>query len=387
MNARVHEFPANVIVKQRTPIIDRKAPIVLPLIRPKPVARSCANSGLLLDRTQCGLEVYHCQLHGTCSHQERAGVKWCETCRDFAPLQPRPPIRIDEKTYWPELGGKRFNSSIIEHRMPAQPGGMASEYVYAYRSKWGDADVSIARLDKDFQPIPGELPVQLDLNHAQAETGREDPRLFRHKGKLHLWYIGWNGRQSKWNQANVCFARLNGQTLQVEDKFCPEVPNRQPWEKNHSYFELAGELYAIYSIVPHRVLKILCNQVTNEWTTRTTSKWQHGHLRGGASPVMHNGEFYHFFHGMYDSTPISQRLYSVGVATFEPRPPFRITRMTHQPIDVATKTPFRGGASVIFPCGAMLVDGNWVVSMGVHDDWSELRFYDSKWIDEQLEAV
>lgn len=292
----------------------------------------------------------------------------------FTPLTAKRVIHFDRHNLEKESGGDRLNPSIIDHE---------DGYVFAYRNSWGNANVSIIRLNKDFQPI-GRAK-QLNLSHSLASNGREDPRLFRHKGKLHLSYILWNGyrRTKEWRKASVGFARLNNDTLEVEDKFCPDIPGRNSWEKNHSYFDYQGETHCVYSSRPHKVLKVLCNSVTDAYETSAELNWGYGEIRGGASPVLVGSEYWHFFHGMLERN--RGRLYTLGLICFEAAPPFRITRYTPIPLDIANN-PSRN-IDVIFPGGAVKVGNEWCIAMGVDDDHCELRFYEASEVEACLRSV
>ena len=78
-------------------------------------------------------------------------------------------------------------------------------------------------------------------------------------------------------------------------------------------------------------------------------------MRGGASPVLFNHAFYNFFHYMTDAH--GHRLYSVGVYTFDTDPPYRVRRMTMQPIDVAEVNK-RYLIDVLFPVSAFIAGDN-----------------------------
>lgn len=380
----------NVPILKRSTVENRqsKARHPLPvLLRGVDQARHCAHLGKMLDKSTCGQEVYVCSKHGTCTLQKRAcgeGMAFCLDCKNFqvssvidsnlfreATTASRI-IRIDENKLLPQYMGKRLNSSL----MPFENG-----YLYAWRNDWGNACIWAVKLDRNLQPIGNGK--RLGLNHRYAMSGREDPRLFMHKGKPHIWFTGWMGmRSTEWQKANILFARLNSQ-LNVEDIFFPDIPNRDSYEKNHAYFDFQDKTFCVYSISPHIVHQVYCNKVIKTYTTENSIKWRYGHLRGGASPVLHQGEYWHFFHGMSEVN--GKRLYSIGVAVFEARPPFRIIKVTHEPLDVAV--PDSAGFGCIFPCGAFHEDNHWVISCGVQDRWSELRYYSDQQIDAVLESL
>jgi predicted GH43/DUF377 family glycosyl hydrolase len=189
----------------------------------------------------------------------------------------------------------------------------------------------------------------------------------------------------RWNMANMLYARL-GPSLDVERIFFPSIPGRASWEKNHVYFEHDRRLYFIYSVSPHVVLEVEDDKVISRHETPTETEWDSGHMRGGCSPVLHRGKFYHFFHGTAERA--GGRLYSLGCAVFEAAPPFRILRITHAPLDEGDPATNPGkGADVIFPGGAVFLNGQWMIAMGVHDRYSELRFYSESYVESMLSPI
>lgn len=355
-------------------------------------AALCKHRGALIDKTPCGGEVYACKKRGTCSLQPQTcenGMALCLDCHQYAvddneneeqlaimpELPERDPIRFDQTNLDAESGGVRLNGSMIPYK---------DGYLFAYRNSWGDSSICVHRLTKDFAPC-GRRKL-LGLNHAVALAGKEDPRLFWHRGKPHVWFTGWMGENSTATHlANVLYARLHPETFATEEIIFPAIPNRNRWEKNHAYFDASGKLCMVYNIRPHIVMEVQGNRVVNIHTTPTASVWRYGHQRGGASPVLHRDEFYHFFHGMREIN--GTRLYSVGVAVFESKPPYRITRITQTPLDVADVRTNPRGPYVVFPGGAFYQDGYWIVTMGVHDKWTEVRFYAENRVEQLLERI
>ena len=252
-------------------------------------------------------------------------------------------------------------------------------YLYAFRNGWSGSNIYIAELDDQFKPT--ERWAKLELGKKGAAVGREDPRLFRLNGKLHCMYTGYSGKVT-----NVLFARINEETLKVEDVFFPQIPGRRSWEKNICMFDYQGVAHGIYSINPHKILRIEGHKA--EWAYETPFKgtWSGGVMRGGACPVMHNGEWYHFFHGAYDIG--GRRRYCTGVYCFRAEPPFDILRYTPEPIDEADlERKHDNWSDVLFIGGALFKDGRWVTSAGIHDRHSEIRFYSQADIEDQLVHV
>lgn len=386
-------------------------------------------------RTQVPLR--RCALHVLCTEfLPVKDVKHCRECPDAAPLKERvssssssattTPLsiarslvaRLDEDCLAPHFPGKRFNSALIE-----RPDG----YLLAYRHGWAGSDVYLVHLDRAFK-ARGD-PWKLDLFHPrEANYGREDPRLFWFRGRLHVAYVGVVGGHSILH-TSMLYARLSKDFMEVEEVYYPRIPGRRSWEKNHSYFEWAGDLYAIYTITPHRILRI--DGEHTEWAHETTTPvtWQHGEMRGGASPVRVGDEFWHFFHAR---TGAKNRLvYNMGVYVFSARPPFEVLRYTPRPVLEADPTTNPGNyASVVFPNGAVpiyptmeeeparpatMVDARvcpscgrrfdddvpavprgsiaatkplrWFVSMGIHDRWTEIHAFDHDELERAMVSI
>jgi predicted GH43/DUF377 family glycosyl hydrolase len=323
---------------------------------------------------------FTCTKHGTTSLGGR-----CKTCPTFKRnlrggiLAPVRVIRFDKKHLFPELPGDRMNPSIL----PSGDG-----YLYTWRTTWTRADTWIVRLDGDFKPVGYPKRLDLHIPHAASVT-REDARLFRHHGKVHVAFTGAS-RHGRRYRTNCCFVRLNERTLATECKFYPHYPKRGEWfEKNWQFWEWRDQLYAAYTISPHKVLKIECDKASMAYETPLDVGLYAGEmLRGGTPPVLHNSEWYSFFHGYtYHG---NRRLYNYGCYTFSDEPPFRVKRLTRQPLDVANlhDNPKGGESSfVVFPCGAFFKDGQWVLSVGIHDVFGEIRFYDAAEVEKRLTKV
>jgi predicted GH43/DUF377 family glycosyl hydrolase len=214
----------------------------------------------------------------------------------------------------------------------------------------------------------------LDLRHPRAAIGAEDPRFFVYRDQLHLSFTAFNGRF-----ASVLYARLNG--LKVDQIYEPHYAHRRPTEKNWVFFEGAdSNLYCVYSIDPvHTVLRVDGEATTvASHTDSPVVGWVGGHMRGGASPVLVGGEWWHWFHGAKDDGEPNRR-YSVGLYTFDADPPFSIRRYLKEPVAWASDDDFAASGNycrVSFPGGAVFDGRRWHVAVGVHDRWCELWSWD-----------
>lgn len=285
-------------------------------------------------------------------------------------------LTYDHRTLYPGLPGKRLNAGLMVHE-----GG----YLFCWRDGWAGSNLWLCRLDAAFRPVGPAT--KLELHHPDAAYGREDPQLFIHAGAVHVAFVGVV-RTPAGLRISVLYARLNPD-LTVAAVYSPKSPGVDParWEKNWQWFERDGQLYAVYSIDPHRVLRIDGDRA--EWAYETVAplRWKGGELRGGATPVLVGDEYWCFFH---DKTPgrTGRDLYRVGLYTFDAKPPFAIRRYTPRPVltaDPITQPKIEPNyCEVIFPRGAVRVGADWVLSCGAHDRFVELHRLAHADLEEQL---
>lgn len=268
------------------------------------------------------------------------------------------PIKWDQDNFFPEVPGRRFNPSIIEWQ---------DGFAFAFRDGWKGSNIWLARLTKDLAPLDVR---RLELRHKDANYGREDPRLFIFQGRLHIEFIGVVGG-NRIRHTNVLYARLNDD-FSVDQVWHPHYPGRNTWEKNWGFFEHEGELMAVYTIRPHRILRIVGDTAELVHTTTGLTKWEHGEPRGGASPVLVGKEWWNWFHGR---TP--EPYYVTGLYCFANRPPFEVTRFIPTPLAMADRDtkPHDQWCSTTFVAGAVRRERDWITSSGEHDRWSALRSY------------
>lgn len=280
----------------------------------------------------------------------------------------------DETIIAPDLPGKRFNSSILDFE---------DGYLLAFRDGWSGSQIHLIRLTKDFHPT-GRAWL-LRLFHKEANYGREDPRLFWHKGRVHVCYVGVVGGHSI-AHTSVLYARLSEDAQRVEKIFYPELEGRADWEKNHSYFSHGEELYAVYSISPHRIIRVDGNKASFAYEAPGLP-WRGGIPRGGASPVKVGESWWSFFHDRVSFKGV--RTYRTGLYTFSAKPPFEPLRVIEQPLmmaDHSTKPPDQYCAA-IFCVGSVRAGDDWILSSGVHDRWTELHKFSHADLEQRLRPI
>lgn len=105
-------------------------------------------------------------------------------------------------------------------------------------------------------------------------------------------------------------------------------------------------------------------------------QWGFGLIRGGTPPILVDNLYWSFFHSATYWPEGNEVKYYVGAFAFEAQPPFRPKRMTTLPLaegkpmgltrrDKMNDT--RKEKLVVFPCGAILENGEWLVTQGIND--------------------
>lgn len=269
-----------------------------------------------------------------------------------------------------------YNPSIVEYN---------NKIVMASRGKQGvnNNRLYISELDDNLKPT---TKFELKLSHHLTGSGQEDPRLFIYQHKLHLSYTGVEISRNRIHTHQM-LANLNAKYYPI-NIWAPIYHHRQwPKEKNWVYFEGEnGELLCVYQIHPHIILDNhgTISKIVASTPTSMASKWEHGYIRGGASPYRVGGEYYHWFHG----TKLTQDgpSYTLGLYTFSAQWPYQPLRWIDKPL-LATEERNKANKRVIFPSGSILRDKEWIISYGYNDE--EIRFvkYDALEIESKLKPI
>lgn len=355
---------------------------------PARLSLPCVHEGAVLEWcTSCGRKegrhVRDCDLHDRCTRDVvSTKVRACVSCPDYAPdvppKGPDPVARLDEKNLCPEVEGRRFNSSLIVHQ---------GRRLLAFRTGWAGSDIYVVPLGAGFQQ--GGQPVRLDLLHDKATHGREDPRLFVSGDRLHVSYVGVVGKGGRALHTTQLYARLTDD-LRVERVFAPAFPGMdgRRWEKNWSFFDAAGgDLHAVYLTHPrHVVLRIDGDRAERVADEPFPVEWPGGEIRGGAAPVRVGNEWWSFAHDRVER--YGRQVYRMLLYAFSAEPPFRPLRYLPEPLKWADPSTNPGNyADVVFPCGALLDGGSWLVSCGAHDRFTEVYAFDHADLDRRLVPV
>lgn len=247
--------------------------------------------------------------------------------------------------------------------------------------------VALVPIDKrTFQPT---APSQhLNLPAVVGDEHFEDARLFMFNGQPHISYTQMTGYEpGKDYRCVMKYARLklNGNRWLIEQTFFPQYGANHGGskEKNWSFFEHDKALHVIYEDSPQRlVLRLDGDQVVDGYESAAAS-WPWGTIRGGTPPVsIAGGQMLAIFHSSVptEAPPHFVRYYGAAY-TFEAKPPFAITAISHQPLMAGSELDGHGPDPryaagwkpfVVFPCGLVPPmegsdDQSFLVSLGVND--------------------
>lgn len=202
----------------------------------------------------------------------------------------------------------------------------------------------------------------------------EDPRAIARGDNLYLMWVGVHSVEM--DRAMMVEAELDADYRLVWKRPC-NYSGADRCEKNWVPFLQDGALHCVYGYDPHTILRCgdrgwrLIHAREVDWG------WSYGEVHGSTPPVWHNGRWYCFFHSARIESNV--KVYYVGCYTMARD--FSVEAVTARPI-MAGGThafvephdlPWRPGSrvSAVFPCGALVLGDEWLVSYGFFD--AELR--------------
>lgn len=277
---------------------------------------------------------------------------------------------------------------------------------------------AICELDERLRVAPNSVVALSDTipndaaNHFDARFLVYQDRLFVHCNN------DWNTVPNQ-----IFLVELDPDTLQARSAARSlelEGP-RRPCEKNWLLFDHDGELFAVYQVDPHIILRVDLTGAgpvrcwpafRTDWDTTAYTR-RYGELRGGTPPVRVGAHYVSFFHSRTHSqgltatapAPVVANLkrmswlrqvnrwrrehfapvrYYGGVYAFAAEPPFAPVFIRPAPLlwpdrEGRRQRPTASHMAprrVVYPCGLVrLEDGRWLVSYGVHDERAVLRVF------------
>jgi predicted GH43/DUF377 family glycosyl hydrolase len=204
----------------------------------------------------------------------------------------------------------------------------------------------------------------------------EDPRAYFVKGRTFVSACNFirNPGGMRYPHQVICELNddwtLNKRYDPIYSKNGKSVADNLGHEKNWTWFWERDTRFLNYS--PGVVAEFTHDfkWTGEEWKTEVPDEnlWAYGIMRGGSPPVFHNGEYWTFFHSAVP-WKFGRRQYHTGAYAFEPKPPFRITKITIDPL--LSGSVDDGGTPdkppCLFVCSAILIGNKWLLSFGVND--------------------
>jgi len=243
---------------------------------------------------------------------------------------------------------------------------------------WANCHNRITRFDIEGSVLTN--PYHMEYERTAPAESWEDPRVIEVGSTTILSVASWVAGQ-KAIVAHQRVAKLDTKD-NVQEQWGPvfgKNGHNPFWnsgnEKNWAWFSHKGDLHFIYQTNPHVVVATSGTSIKAKYETKFESPWRHGDLRGGTNPVqISDTEYLAFFHSSLPWKTIpkygERRRYFMGAYTFEAKPPFKVTRITPQPLLTGCEyePTIPGSPAVVFPCGLVMEpSGSLYVTYGVND--------------------
>ena len=221
-------------------------------------------------------------------------------------------------------------------------------------------------------------------NVAVKKQSPNDPRLIRFEDKIYAFYndrFYCHEEKKHVRQVYMCDVSVKGfgepKPLVFDDRlnFTEKGQKFKNIEKNWSPFVFEDNLYLIYLIDPHVVLKLdvetgQCSLIAENQSQKI---WDFGIARGGTPCLKDKDRYITFFHSPYPAKCLGHshpNAYIMGAYAFSAEPPFEIIGVTKSPL--CADFFYSGLRKFIFPT-ALVDDGQNVLVFYGRDDkemWS-----------------
>jgi hypothetical protein len=273
----------------------------------------------------------------------------------------------------------------------------------------GSRHIAMCRLNDDRSVQDGSVSAFSDmLNYADSgevdadyHARPTDPRLFDAGGRLYMHFN--SGSRPTPNRIYLVAIEPNSLQPLGHAREVVRLGRRQTVEKNWLFFAHGGDVYVIYRLAP---LTILRADLTGLRRVVCTDAWCHpwdswpyedvyGELRGGATPVMHDGRYFVIAHSVFageqdqpEAVGGSNLCYVGAVCVLEGRPPFAPALFCRRPVIELTPAeqsmPHQPELDprcieIAYPDGSAVDDRGLTVSYGINNRYAALRRVD--WTD------
>lgn len=283
---------------------------------------------------------------------------------------PEPPCFIEQTKWFAdyfefpyERGVRHFNPSIVnfDGRLV-----LCSRRSYGEPKPIGQNTLVLWSLTPEYQPFE-QQPLRFIKTHSGEQW--EDPRLMQFGKALYVSLTNFKVQDYKAHQllARVAFPYCEAAHVCYGNN-APAMTSNMGNEKNWTWFEHKNGWHFVYHPWPHHVVRTTFGEPGASYVSGDFDcPWSYGEMRGGSPPVFHDGLYWSFFHSSTLAPEVQKgKRYHMGAYAFDPEQPFNIRMMTLEPL-LSGSMADGGLLPCIFPGGAVLRDGKWLVVFGVND--------------------
>jgi predicted GH43/DUF377 family glycosyl hydrolase len=252
------------------------------------------------------------------------------------------------------------------------------DYIIARRTKvFGE---NVFNTDLKMFKYPSLEPVELPVTNEGPNEQHEDPRAIVYKDKVIISTVSYFSYKNDFFHEKLLVYDKN---FNYEKSIHPaygkngsSVTQNTGDEKNWTFFEYNGKLMFVHQMNPHTVVETdLEGKIITEYKTHfnVKSKWKFGEPRLSTNPIYKDGYYHSFFHS---HLPLREdkfltKMYFMGYYKFRAEPPFDIIEVMEEPILWGNNILPRREPLVpycVFPCGFILKDDTFIISLGVNDE-------------------
>lgn len=260
------------------------------------------------------------------------------------------------------------------------------------------------QLDHNFEPVDQAKLLLHEFHDYKNEfdSTAQDPRLFFANNKFYMLFN--DALKSRVRNVYISELEIDKPSRIKSLKHLNFAVDLQRDEKNWTPFVYNSKIQFIYSFEPHIILQWdpKTNILTEEFRNNISlaKDWNLGSIRGG-TPAIYVAEldaYLSFFHSSlrYRSKDkiLTKRhqpramIYYMGAVLFESKPPFRIIAFSKKPLS------FPGQYAnldvyhhIIFPCGVIERDTDFVISAGVDDNSAKILSVSKKALYQNLKYI
>lgn len=259
---------------------------------------------------------------------------------------------------------------------------------------FGHNGIWACKLDDTKKPLGGPT---LKFRDSKSDEQFEDPRAVYWNGQTWIVCVNFtwftNGSWTGAHQMLGVFQDKGGTDITEETWTC--LARRDPvvgtnlghtghtggkHNKNVLFWFVDDKLHCLYTSDPWVVVEFGSKWEDQIEHVAEGVKWNYGIIRGGTPPVQVGDYFFTFFHSSLPWRGRYRRYY-MGALAFQAKAPFTPVLWTREPILVGSQNDYwqQRKPLVVFPCGAVMENGKWLVTLGVNDlksAWIEIPHND-----------